>query len=445
MFWLKRFGWFKSRNTGDVELARTWNEQGRHFFKTNSENITSYYERGLTFDTTQDPRSVESAKAVLDEVIRFNASGKWQTARQWFDPAHEPFIPMLYDQGQGLTCVTITGPDACALRLGSHYQNGDTVHIENGKITRLADILAIKASRNHEWLLIVKADGFYIRESLHGTDRTTLCWPCDVTRLDELHINDNGNRIAFAHDELGIWLGDGTSGKWRKLHPTAAYIEELKVEFEDDTYEWSASMVHCALSPDGQYIAYGTQDYGHDIDRIDTSLVTSRWASVNPNIDYPHNACFSGDGKYIALNGCHFYNGETLVVDIAASQNLDKADYDPDPRTPAIDRMLRVYASTWLPADATGLNTGAFVLAGLGIMTAVTPDGTVLFSQYFGSSASSIDYCPHSRRLFLGSYSGILHVFDINRQATSEQSYGYRPRHELYRWTFWKDYPPFRW
>ncbi|MFT4074053.1 MAG: hypothetical protein QM647_00885 [Asticcacaulis sp.] len=445
MSWLHKLGLLKSKKTADGELALTWNGQGRHFFKSTSEKITAYHEQGLTFDIEPDPRPLDMAKAVLSEVIKLNTNDQWKAARQRFDPAHEPFIPLLQDHGQSLSCVTIIGPDACLLRLGSDYQGGDTILIENGQLTRLTDILAVTTSRNHDWLLVVKADGFHIRRSLQEADMFVLPWPCNAHRLDELHISNHGNRIAFAHDELGIWMGDSTSGIWRKFYPSAAHVEELRTELEDETYEWSASMVHCALSPDGRYLAYGTQDHGHDIEQVDDTFAVMRWASVNPNIDYPHNACFSDDGHFLALNGCHFYNGETLVVKIPESRNFIKADYDPTPRTPVIDYVLRVYASTWLPADATGLDTGAFVLAGLGIMTAVTPEGKVLFSQYFGSSASSIDYCPRTRRLYLGSYSGILHVFDIDRQAAPEETYGYKPRHELYRWIFWKDYLPFRW
>lgn len=427
------------------DLAGEWNAQGRSHFAQCSEALTAYYESEKPFRWGDDPRPLDKAKAVLSEVITLNEQGEWQSARARFDPAHEPFIPILGEQAQSISCVTVLGPDTCVLRLGTEYQSSNAIHISDGQVTLLDDVLAVAASRNHAWLVVVQSDGFHIKQSWGGEDHAILPWPLNATRLNNLRISDNGCRIAFARDDLGVWLGDVAMGAWRRFHPTDESLEELRLEYEEPDYEWSSSMVHCDLSPNGQYLAFGTQDYGHDVYRIDDGLGDQSWCSVCPDIDYPHNACFSDDGQYLALNGCHFYNGITLSIDVLASQGFIKPDYDPDPHTTAIDHMLRVYASTWLPAEATGLDTGAFVLAGSGVMTAVTPAGTVLFSQYFGSSASSIDYCHRSRRLFLGSYSGILHVFDIDKLATPEQAFGYKPRRELYRWTFWKDYPAFRW
>lgn len=446
MSWLRKMIAGRANIAPSVnDIAREWNAQGRAHFAQCSEALTAYYESKEPFQWGEDPRTVDQAKAVLNEVIELNKQGEWQNARTRFDPAHAPFIPTLGEQAQSISCVTILGPDTCVLRLGAEYQSGQAVHIDGGQVTFLEDVLAIAASRDHAWLVVVQSDGFHVKRSWTGDDQAVLPWPVDATRLNNLRISDNGYRIAFAHDDLGIWLGDIALGAWRRFHPTDEYVEELRVEYEEPDYEWSASMVHCDLSPNGQYLAYGTQDYGHDVYRIDDALDGQRWCSVNPDIDYPHDACFSDDSQYLALNGCHFYNGITLSIDVLASYDFIKPDYEPDPHTTTIDQMLRVYASTWLPPEATGLETGAFVLAGSGVMTAVTPAGDVLFSQYFGSSASSIDYCHNSRRLFLGSYSGILHVFDVGRVAAPEQAFGYKPRHELYRWTFWKDFPVFRW
>ncbi len=424
-------------------LAAEWNARGRAHFKTCSDGLTAHYEHGAPFERGDDPRSAEAAQAVLDAVVALNANGQWQAARARFDPAHEPFIPILRAQGQGLSCVTAVGPDACIFRLGSEHRSGRAVHIEAGRITVLEDLLAIAPSRDHAWFVVVTRDGFHIRQDWADADTAVLPWPVKVRPLETVRISDDGRRIAFADDDLGIWMGDVPSRAWRRFHPTEADIAELKAEDPDD--DWSSSMTNCDLSPDGRYLAFGTQDYGHDVHRIDEALTSELWCTICPDIDYPHAACFSDDGRYLALNGCHFYNGVTLCVDVPASRGFIKPDYESDPHTPAIDTSLRIYASTWLPPEATGQDTGAFVLAGLGTMTAVTPAGQVLFSQYFGSSASGIDYCPRTRRLFLGSYSGILHVYDIDRLADPTQTFGYRPRHEVYRWIFWRDYPPFRW
>jgi hypothetical protein len=76
--------------------------------------------------------------------------------------------------------------------------------------------------------------------------------------------------------------------------------------------------------------------------------------------EYPHNACFSDDGKFVAFTACHFYNGATIAANVESVKGLETEPYQEDPRTPVINPYLRVYASTWLPASALPAKTGAF-------------------------------------------------------------------------------------
>ncbi|MGC4068454.1 MAG: hypothetical protein QM784_28170 [Polyangiaceae bacterium] len=65
----------------------------------------------------------------------------------------------------------------------------------------------------------------------------------------------------------------------------------------------------------------------------------------------------------------------------------------------------------------------------------------VLFK--FGSSASGIDYCPKTKTLVLGSYSGFLHF--LKPSELDPNGIGFRPLKELKRWCFLKNREPFQW
>jgi hypothetical protein len=88
-------------------------------------------------------------------------------------------------------------------------------------------------------------------------------------------------------------------------------------------------------------------------------------------------------------------------------------------------------------ADLGGLHQGAFLLAGSGCATAVTPDGKVLWELLIGSSAGSVDVCPKSRRILIGSYSGMPHVLDTDKKEEPDRAIGWNSPKELKRWIFW--------
>jgi hypothetical protein len=204
-------------------------------------------------------------------------------------------------------------------------------------------------------------------------------------------------------------------------------------------------MTHCALSSDGRFVAYGSQDEGHYLDFIADDGTARRWATIGHRSEYPHDACFSDDGEFASLNSCHFYNGATVGVKVSDVEGLITPNYEDHPAVRLLNAYLRVYSSTWLPADATGSGSAGFALCGLSFLNCVTPSGAVAFEQYFGSSASAIDYCPKARRLIVSSFSGFLHVYDVDAMEAPDRAIGFNARKEVYRWVLWKGREPFRW
>lgn len=452
------FGWNKKNRAGEKDdaLAERWNRPGRDYARRINGFIADQRAgRAVPDDWPGDSRDLDLAGKVIGQVERLHREGQYGAARNLFDPAHEPFIPLLDEAGQNLSCAVILGPDDYLVRLGSSYRPGPTLRITGNETVELPEILAAATSRDHELLLLVRARGFAISRGFDGAVVAELPWPegTEPGALDDIHISEDGLRIAFCQDDAHVWLGhvlpDG-GAHWDRVYPDDAFLAERREEDDDPDEDeadggWSDSMMHCALSPDGCFIAYGSQCYGHYIDAIDGPGRVRRWATLGYISEYPHNACFSDDGGFVALNSCHFYHGRTLGARIAAVEGIVTEPYQETDLTKEIDGALRVYASAWLPADVAGHASGAFALAGAGYLNIVTPDGEILARQCFGSSASSIDYCPKSKQLLLGSYSGFLHVYDIAENEEADLAIGDRPRRERSRWVLWKDRPPFRW
>jgi hypothetical protein len=433
-----------TKNT--TELIENWNKDGRSYITELNRLITKDIEEQNVHESQwpQDPRTVEQARSVISLVEREEREGRWCAENPIVDRAHEPFINMLDDVCQNLSCVCILGADEFLVWLGMN----SVIHIRGAQVTERPDIRACAISRNRNVLLLVQQQGFIITRSLDGEPICHVPWPDGVPPQapDIVQISDDERTIAFVAPDEEAWLYSG--GVWTRVYPSAAFLEEIKDDDDDDDDEnfWSDSMMHCSLSPDGRFIAYGSQCFGHFIDRITDTGEVKRWAEIGYQSEYPHYACFSDDSEFVALNSCHFYNGATVCVRLADVEGVKTEPYEEDERAPLINQRLRVYAATWLPQSLSGeKNIGAFALAGASYLDIVSADGAVLSTNCFGSSASSIDYCPKTGILAVASYSGFLHLFDTSQSAGEGKTIGYRPIRELYRWVLWRDRPPFRW
>jgi len=423
------------------ELIHQWNADGRRYIRQLNALIADDREGRKTPKAKawpKEPRKLEAAEAIMTLAETTDREGRWRRDCPIADRAHEPFVDLLDNVCQNLNSVIILGPDEFLVRPGTTaFLPGPTLHLRGGGVRELPGILGMATSRSHDLLLLAREDGFSVSRGLELPPIRHFPWPDGTlpTSVDCLRLSDDGLTIAFVLDK--VWLGQAgdVAPVWTQVHPSDALLAEIAGGFSD-------AMMHCALSPDGRFIAYGSQSYGHFIDRIEGVAAVRRWAKIGYRSEYPHYAWFSDDGASAALNSCHFYNGATLGVRLSEIENVSTEPWEEDEHTTLLDHVLRVYAAVWLPL---GPEKDGFALAGMSYLNIVSSDGTLRSSTHFGSSASSIDYCPKTGIVALGSYAGFLHVYDPNRQAESDQQIGYRPIHEVYRWVLWKDRAPFRW
>ncbi|MBP6629578.1 MAG: hypothetical protein KBG28_12695 [Kofleriaceae bacterium] len=473
--------------TSTAELAAAWNEAGRAYFTEYSARLTRFYgdgDREVDLDV-QDPRPESMGDQVVQAVIALNAAGEWAKARELFDPAYAPVFGWVKQNNRSLGFVTILGPDELLVRRGAAWEaDGVTFHLQGGTATTIDDVRGICRSRGRDVLVLARAAGLEFRDpsaglaGLRGPARATLPWPSlDVMRphglspaqaaawkfgdetldVEQLAVSDDGLRVVVSCYRQGILLGSRHPGEpaWQLLWPDArAPYGRGEPSDDPDDLPSAGDMTHVDISRDGTRLAFGCQDAGHFLAEVGPGGVPQWYATVGYLSEYPHYACFSDDGRYVAFNSCHFYNGATICADWDAVRGTTLSEYEQHEQAPCIDESLRVYAACWVPKAVNSAiigreakSNGSFALAGSGVLRIRNHVGAIGSVQGFGSSAGSIDFCPVSRRLALASYSGMIHLYDPYQEEAPGRIDGFRPRKEVARWLMWEHLPsgPVRW
>lgn len=459
------------------ELAAAWNEAGRAYFSEYSARLSRYYGDGdqkVDLDM-RDPRTEAMGDQVMRAVIELQAERK--RPRDVFDPAYAPLFPWITKNERSLGFVTILGPDELLVRRGAAWQEDCvTFHLRGNEATPLPDIRGVHRSRNRDYLVLARGGGLEIRDAragiagLSGPPLATLPWPdLDIFRprglaanaewepiegpleIEQLAISDDGMRIVVNCYRQGILLASRHRGErpWTLIWPDA----RAPYQSDDDAVPDAGDMTHVAISRDGTRLAFGCQDTSHFLAEIDRAGEPQWYATVGNLSEYPHYACFSDDGRYVALSSCHFYNGATISFAWEGNRGADLEAYEEHPQAPCIDDNLRVYAACAVDHGVTSAvdrkmaKGGGFVLAGAGLLKLCGSTGGLGFAQGFGSTAGSIDFCPETRQLALSSYSGFVHLYNPYEDELPGRIDGYRPRRELARWLMWEHLPagPLRW
>lgn len=396
-------------------------------------------------DEPVDTRDHLAAK-VLEAVRAANRSGQVDGLREKFPPDHGPFLEMIEENGQGLPMVLLLDDGRIVLRVGATYEPGHVVVISGDEVNRLSDdVIGIGRSPDRRVFAKATAAGVTLHGGWEGPLLAELAWPTgtegiplgfearlidgcpSVTRIIPFNTADK----ALLVSPEGIFVLESAGAV--RLLPTTEELREhyewLLEKYPDDPLALTLDMEHGALSPDGAWVACGHQSSSHYIFNAKTY---EEAAEVGNLSEYPHYALFSHDSKTVALNSCHFYNGQTLGVPLDLLPGLITEPYEIDDRLTLLQDGARVYAGV--------SRNGEFIIGDAGgYLRAFDAQGLPRWQHFIGSSIGDIDVSEDGKTLVVTTYAGFVCILDLDTGKPDPFAIGTADHRERRRWLFWKN------
>lgn len=418
-----------------------------------SRAINAYVDTGLRegWDAAGKEPAVPELQHLLQPVVEHVraafAAGNDRDLKAELPISHEAMIPLLEHVGCAVMQVLLLDDGSILTRIGDWYQDGGVMHVRGHEAHWLEDILFIGRSADRRHYAAASAAGIRVTEGWQGREVARFDWPTGQEGLlgelggsdvswaqqpNQLIPFDEGQRLLLVSSH-GIWVL-AASGATRLL-PTDAEIEEDREDLDDDeAFDMRYDMPHGAASPDNRWIAVGNQGSAHLVFDRDLNLV----ASIGPHSEYPHFACFSEDGRHVAFNACHFYNGTTIGVAVADLPGMDTDYYADDPRQTVLQDGARVYAAVSRPGEL-------IIGEANGYVRGVGWDGQPHWFHHLGSTISGMDISADGRTLVVGSHAGYLSIIQLDAEAARPYQIGNARHWEEKRWFFWQNTAPFCW
>ncbi|HKU98378.1 MAG TPA: WD40 repeat domain-containing protein, partial [Vineibacter sp.] len=353
--------------------------------------------------------------------------------------------PLLKENGQAISALAIL-PDASILaRIGTVYEAGKVVRIVGDQVEDVPGIALFGLSPDRRKIALATDAGVRVTEGWQGPELSTCPWPrgdedlppapaavrADPARRPERLVPfPDSDRVLFTGDEgVFVLAPDGA----RRLLPTHEQVDAhwswILEEHPTDVPLGVpvTSMAHGAVSPDGGLIAVGCQESRHLV--FDRDL--QRIASVGPHGEYPHYALFSRDGRTVAFNACHFYNGATIVVPVDQLPGHESDYYAEVDAITVIEPSARVYAGV--------ARDDEFILGDAnGYVRAVSRAGEARWQHFIGSTISAMDMSSDGKTLVVGTYAGFVSIIDLDAGRKQPYQIGTGDHLERRRWLFWK-------
>ncbi len=404
--------------------------------------INAYVAKGLAegWDACgEEPQMAPSATllpAWRAALIAANAPDATASQRAEFHenwpPAHAPLIGLLSDEGIGISALAWLGEQGMLARVGAPYEGGYVLHIVGDHAERVPDVNFFGQCPARRYLALADALEVVVTDGWQGPEVARLAWP---TGLEDVPAGAEPERFVAPPSPIQlIPFPDGTrvllvsaEGMFVLADSGARRIYPLCGSMDADEYPVNLDMPHGAISPDGRWVAVGSQSDRHLV--FDASL--NPVARIGPASEYPHFALFSNDSKTAILNACHFYNGTTLGVAVADLPGLDTECYSDDPRTPILQEGARVYAAVhrdneFIIGDASGY------------VRAFDENGNERWQQYVGSTVSAMAVSNAGDTLIVATYAGFICTFSLDNQCAAPWQIGTGPHREVQRWIIWK-------
>lgn len=434
------------------EISKRWGEEGKVYVAHRNE----YFKTGMSIGwdkvekPPEDTRS-DLAEIVLEHVRKANEIGNIESVRQKFPPAHAPFQKMLNKNGQHLGPVALLDNDKILIRVGSPYGEGRVYLIDDLEIQLIENVLSFGWSPNKRYLAVARRAGVEVLDRWGGKKVAECHWPTgnegappgyEIKSIEGIpHVTQiipfpDGKRVLLVSSK-GIFVLAATQAV--RLHPSIEHLKEhfdwLKKEYPKDELDVNIDMEHGAISPDGNFIAVGSQDYFQHVYNSDYE----QFAEIGHLSEYPHYALFSGDGEMLALNSCYFYNGATIGVPVSLLPELFTAPYELDSHLVVLEKYSKVYAATYRQDE--------FIIGdAYGYIRAFDKKGNYRWNHFLGSSIGDIDISKDGKTLLVCSYAGFLSIIKLDTGEVNPFTIGDATHEETRRWLFWrKEKKPLVW
>ena len=414
--------------THDPETLKSeWNRIGREY----AQGINDMMEFGETkgWDNWKGKEPEDNREDLADRVVtllrKANINNQIEAFRKDFPPAHAPFIKYFEEKGQSIEQIFFIADDKIVFLVGTSYEKRQAYVLNGQEITEL--------DKSIDGLGKSKRGNVYAYQT-GNTIITTEGW--EGKKIAEFEIKENkdigitqlipfndGKRLLSVTTE-GIYLISDSEEKMIFPEP----------DLEDEEWDSYIDMENGTLSNDNNYIVVGAQMSSHEIFNSKGEKI----GEVGPQSSYPHFCLFSNDDNQLITNSCHFYNGQTIGVEVSKLKGINIEAWEESDDYVTIDDNMRVY---------NGISVDDYYILGdaYGYIRAIDVKGNQKWRHYLGSSISGITISEDKKTLWVGSYSGILHKLKLNKGHRDDHVIGNGNHYEEVRIIFWKGEPILKW
>ena len=386
------------------QASARWIKEGTAFSEALNGYVRRVYDVGPNkaghepSETRQD-----MADHVREQLIELNAAGEHKRARALFPPAYEPFD---YDGlGQSINRLAY-------LRDGRRLAQitGEVFELQRDRIVPVAEVMGFAQSPDRRWVAKEYADRIDIHDGWDGPRKKSL--PCELPDIVQATVAPEGDAVLIAADNGIFWLTE---------HGPQRLLPDEEVD--------SVSYPHATMSPNGRFVAMGTQDTSHII--VDRK--TGRRHTFDPISSYPNASAFHHDRPEALLSSCHaLYGSGTLRV------NLDAVVAGTPKAASPLDQRAWVNSSTTT-------NTGYLLGDRGGYVWALDFEAEQQWYCFLGSTLTAMDISPDRKTLLVGSFAGIICELDLTAGAPDPRLLTDGPVKDVARWVFWRGHPPLIW
>ena len=461
------------------EASQRWIDEGKKFKNAINDWLDIIYldEQSPIEECPEETRE-DMSGYVLNKIEEYNKDKKYKELRLLFPPDDDPID--WEDIANCISQVSILQDNQLIVTINECHEERWVYIIDDNDIQLIEDgIFMFGKSYDKKYFAKVYLDKIDVCEGWNGKVVSTFKPPKNYGKdfstknpvvkdgLSRLNFDDmkihrvvvfpNGNKVGLASG-VGVFILDEKGSQFIQTE------SDYEVEENDNQgFTFDFEYPHIDVSPDGQYIAAGSQNSPHLVfEKINKSWVIT--ATIEPRSSYPNFVKFNylnqekGDqytGPQLLLSSCHFGQSASIALPINnITANFTASGYDADESLNYVDEKKWVFAAgnyTW--GWALGSNDGYIWFKHI--------NGYQLGYLYIGGTVMDIDFSEDRQTIVVASYSGQVIVYKLSELFSGPSLFRHsknkqEKRRDIYaitnsaykdvkRYLFLKDHEPMIW